>query len=121
MRDIKIIQPVEDGGDWDLDIDIVDGEPIWLESNQSAGQRSALAAYTAKGSIPGMPDVGVQWSDYFQEQDTDGYISIDNQMKQAVQAYGISPDSSDLKESYTPFASINTDGSLSVQVFRTGV
>lgn len=120
MRDIKVVQPESKDEGWDLDINIVDGEPEWLErAEESSGQRSALAAYTAKGSIPGMLDVGIQWSDFFEENTVEGFVSIDNQMKQAVSDYGTSQIPEDGNKVYTPFAIVGEDGSLSVSVFKS--
>ena len=48
---------------WRLDIDIIDGFPklVPFERN-TQDQRAAISAYTFKGTIPGKPDIGIDWS-----------------------------------------------------------
>lgn len=85
MRDLKIIVPEDrDLVDWGMDIDIIDGYPTFLEyERQTQDQRAALAAYTVKGTIPGKPDIGVDWSLLYNQGAT--IIDIDNEIKQNIQ------------------------------------
>lgn len=86
MRDLKLIVPPDpDNSGWNLDIDIIDGFPTLLEYERNTqDQRAALAAYTVKGTIPGMPDVGVDWSLLYNQGAT--VIDIDNEIKQNIQS-----------------------------------
>lgn len=86
MRDLKIIVPENrDIVDWDLDIDVIDGFPVFLEyERQTQDQRAAVATYTVKGTIPGKPDVGVDWSLLYNHGAT--VIDIDNEIKQNIQS-----------------------------------
>lgn len=119
MRDIKIIQPSTQEEQWALDIDIIDGYPEDLqEAEMTTDQRAGVAAFVSKGTIPGMLDVGIQWSDYFQQGSSDGYIKVTNQMNQMVQAYGTSPEDRSENQMYSPLAILNADGSISVQVVK---
>lgn len=85
MRDLKIIVPEDrDAAGWSMDIDIIDGYPTLLEyERQTQDQRAALATYTVKGTIPGKPDVGVDWSLLYNQGAT--VIDIDNEIKQNIQ------------------------------------
>lgn len=118
MRDVKMIQPSE-GTDWQLDIDVINGVPEYLSAAElTSDQRAGMAAFITQGSIPGMLDVGVRWSDYFQEQASDGYVKITNQMNQLVQTYGTSPEDRDSNKQYSPLALLDENGAISVHVIR---
>lgn len=85
MRDLKIIVPEDRTKvDWNMDIDIIDGFPSFVSYERNTqDQRAALAVYTVKGTIPGMPDVGVDWSLLYNQGAT--VIDIDNEVKQNIQ------------------------------------
>ena len=85
MRDLKIIVPEDrDRAGWNMDIDIIQGVPTLLEYERNTqDQRAALAAYTVKGTIPGKPDVGVDWSLLYNQGAT--VIDLDNSIKKAIQ------------------------------------
>jgi len=51
-----------------------------------------------KGTIPGMPDTGVDWAQLYQQNTT--ILNIDNDIKQNIQNYAGTPDSA--TQSYTP-------------------
>ena len=84
MRDVLIITPTDQStASWNLDIDIIDGVPDYVqEEGNTADQRAALASVMMIGTIPGLPDVGVAWSDMYNSaaNDTD-IVTIDNQVK----------------------------------------
>lgn len=83
MRDIKIY--TDDNGR-NLDINIVGGEPEWLESEATGmDQRAALAAFIALGTIPGKLQSGVDWGSLYTGGAT--YTDISNQIMQQVQNY----------------------------------
>lgn len=85
MRDLKIIVPEDrKTSDWNMDIDVIDGYPTLLSYERNTqDQRAALAAYTVMGTIPGMPNVGVDWSLLYNQGAT--IIDLDNSIKQAIQ------------------------------------
>lgn len=119
MRDIKLMQPPSPEEEWNLDIDIIDGYPTFLDmAEMTSDQRAGVAAYVSKGSIPGMLTVGIQWSDYFQQESSDGYVKISNQMSQMVQTYGSSPEDRQSNKMYYPLAVLGEDGGITVQVIR---
>ena len=120
MRDIKIIQIEDDQHQSILDIDIVHGSPLWLEqAEQSNGQRAALASYISLNSIPGNLNIGIDWNTYLQTSSSEAYVTIDNQMRQMIDAYGKSQVSSDNVKSYTPLAIPQDNGHISVYTIRS--
>lgn len=86
MRDFKLIVPADpDTVSWNLDIDIVSGVPSLLEyARNNQDQRAAVGAYTVKGTIPGKPDSGVEWSQLYQQNAT--ILNVDNSIKQNMKA-----------------------------------
>lgn len=85
MRDILVTTPSENTDvDWNLDIDIVDGQPVLLpEESNTQDQRAALAAYQASGTIPGMPDVGIEWGQLYTKEKT--LVNINDQIQRNIQ------------------------------------
>lgn len=85
MRDIKIIVPEDrTKAGWNMDIDVINGYPVFLDYERNTqDQRAALAAYTVKGSIPGKPNVGVDWSLLYNQGAT--IVDIDNEIKRNIQ------------------------------------
>lgn len=70
-----------------IDIDIVDGEPVYLDyESQTGDQRAALSVYASKATVPGMLDYGVSWASiYDKEQNT--VMQLNNELQQQVQNY----------------------------------
>lgn len=69
-----------------LDIDIIDGEPDYLEeASQTNDQRAAVACYACKGTVPGMLDYGVSWGDVYTKDNTT--MQLNNELQQQVQNY----------------------------------
>lgn len=119
MRDIRIIQPESIEEEWNLDIDILNGQPAFLDkAAMTSDQRAGISVFVSKGAIPGMLDTGIQWSDYFQQGSSDGYIKITNQMNQMVQAFGSSPEDRESNKTYYPLALLDEEGGITVQVIR---
>lgn len=85
MRDILVVTPADTTQtDWNLDIDIIDGQPVLLpEEDNTQDQRAALAAYQAEGTIPGMPDVGISWSQLYTKDRT--LVNINDQVQKNIQ------------------------------------
>lgn len=100
MRDFKLIVPAEpDKADWNLDIDIIAGAPVLLpypRNNQD--QRAAVAAYMVRGTIPGQPDTGIEWTELYEQNTT--ILNIDNSIKQNIQKYAGMPGTA--VQNYTP-------------------
>lgn len=118
MRDPKLLIGTDD---YIFDIDIVDGQPVLFNiPTQSTDQRASISAVIAQGSIPGLLNVGVQWSDYYQQKTTDGYVKIDNQMRQNVENYGKSQVEETGIRTFTPVAMLDEHGSLTVNVLVQG-
>lgn len=86
MRDFRIIVPEDrTKAEWTMDIDIIDGYPVLLPYERNTqDQRAALATYYVKGTVPGMPDEGIQWSQMYTQGST--IISLDNAIKQNIQS-----------------------------------
>lgn len=92
MRDLALITPSE-GSEWCLDFDIINGQPRFVpEERNTQDQRAAVATYTFRGTIPGKPDVGIGWSEMYQSDYQETLISIDNEVKQAIQEYAAVPE-----------------------------
>lgn len=87
-----LITPSEEA-QWCLDFDVIDGQPQFVpEERNTQDQRAAVAAYTFRGTIPGKPDIGIGWSEIYQENYQETLISIDNEVKQAIQEYAAVPE-----------------------------
>lgn len=85
MRDVLVVTPKEHTDtSWNLDIDIIDGYPVLLpEASDTSDQRAALAAYQAKGTIPGMADTGIDWSQLYTKEKT--LVNINDQIQKNIQ------------------------------------
>ena len=120
MRDVLIITPTDQStASWNLDIDIIDGVPDYVqEEGNTADQRAALASVMMKGTIPGLPDEGVAWSDMYNSaaNDTD-IVTIDNQVKKSIQN---NVASGSYNNSYTPVYSHDKKGNISVGIYKAG-
>lgn len=107
MRDLKLIMPIEPS-DWCLDFDIINGQPGFVQHERNTqDQRAAIAAYMMRGSIPGMPNIGIGWSGLY-DSDSETLISIDNEIKQAIQKYAGIPDGPN--SNYVPLYETSEDG-----------
>ena len=86
MRDLRLIMPSEPNQGWTMDFDIINGSPAFLAYDRNTqDQRAAVAAYTVRGTIPGMPEEGISWSELYENSD-ETLIVIDNEIKQPIQA-----------------------------------
>ena len=85
MRDMLVVTPKEHTDtSWNLDIDIIDGYPVLLpEASDTSDQRAALAAYQAKGTIPGMANTGIDWSQLYTKEKT--LVNINDQIQKNIQ------------------------------------
>lgn len=82
MRDIMLITYDEN-----LDIEIEDGFPVLLpDTVDNNDQRACVSAYMAKGTVPGAPDIGVDWSQLLMGREN--LINIDNDVKRAIEDNG---------------------------------
>lgn len=118
MRDVLIITPTEEGATWNLDIDIIDGFPgyVFTEEN-TQDQRAAIAAYTTLGSIPGALGEGVDWSALYTGQNS--LISVDNEVQQNISNLASSSDNA--SNSYTPLYLQRGDKGISFLIYKAGV
>ena len=87
-----LITPTEGTG-WCLDFDIVEGYPKYVPTERNTqDQRAAVAAYMFRGTIPGKPQLGIGWTELYQEDYTETLTIIDNEVKQAIQEYAAIPE-----------------------------
>ena len=116
MRDIVIIYPTAPDTSWDLDIDIVDGQPRYVsEPGQTQDQRAAVAALIGRGTIPGNLTLGVDWGGLLTDQVF--LVAIDNEVKQMISKYAAEGNDSQLI-TYVPIYNKNKKGGVDVQVYR---
>lgn len=81
MRDIKLFV---DEDSHIVDIDIIDGEPTWLDFDKQTGdQRAAVACFVSKGTLPGNLDFGISWGQMYTTDST--LIDFSNELQQSVQ------------------------------------
>jgi len=101
---------------WCLDIDIVDGFPrlVPFERN-TQDQRAAVSAYTFRGTIPGKPDVGVDWSSLY-EDNKSTLVNIDNEVRQAIQENAAIPEGPN--STYVPTYSTDKSGGISITIYQ---
>lgn len=91
MRDLKLI--TSEKGEYSLDINIVSGYGELLPyENQTQDQRAAVSAYMIKGTVPGYPELGVDWSSLYDKEGSATLINIDNEIKQAMQKNAVADD-----------------------------
>lgn len=92
MRDLMLITPPT-GEQWCLDFDIVNGVPKFVPTERNTqDQRAAVAAYMFRGTIPGKPELGIDWSALYQENYQETLVTVDNEVKQAIQEYAAVPE-----------------------------
>lgn len=102
--------------EWRLDIDIVNGFPklVPFERN-TQDQRAAVSAYTFRGTIPGKPDVGIDWSGLYNGND-ETLVNIDNEIKQAIQENAAIPDGPN--SIYVPTYDADADGHINLTIYQ---
>ena len=109
MRDLLLITPPQDARNWCLDFDIIDGYPKYVpDARNTQDQRAAVAAYMFRGSIPGKPDLGIDWSGLYSTEERETLIEIDNEVKQAIQEYAAIPEGPNAM--YVPLYDATEDG-----------
>lgn len=117
MRDLVVIYPTNDDVSWDLDLDIVKGQPRYVsEAGQTQDQRAAVASLIGKGTIPGNPTLGVDWGSLLT--DKVSLIAVDNEVKQMISRFAAIGNDEQLV-SYIPIYQKNKKGGVDVQVYRT--
>lgn len=115
MRDFKIITPLAPDENWVLDLDFIDGVPAYVpEDRNTQDQRAAISAYIMKGTIPGKPNVGVDWPALYKQDAT--ILDVDNQIKQNIQKNAAIP--SIPSSSYMPVYKTDKDG-IHVGIMQT--
>lgn len=108
MRDLMLITPTE-GRPWCLDFDIIDGSPKYVPNDRNTqDQRAAVAAYMFRGTIPGKPDLGIDWSGLYSSEEKETIIEVDNEIKQAIQEYAAIPEGPN--GMYVPMYAYKEDG-----------
>lgn len=117
MRDLVVIYPTNDDVSWDLDLDIVKGQPRFVsEPGQTQDQRAAVASLIGKGTIPGNLTLGVDWGSLLT--DKVSLITVDNEVKQMISRFAAIGNDEQLV-SYIPIYQKNKKGGVDVQVYRT--
>lgn len=105
MRDLLLLPLADESG---VDIDIIDGEARYLsEASQTLDQRAAIAAYAVKGTMPGLPEYGVSWSEQYTRDHT--LINLSNDINLQIQQLAVSADS-DSNSNYTPIVAAKNGG-----------
>ena len=117
MRDLMLIMPADPHDkSWCLDIDIVDGFPRLVPYERNTqDQRAALSAYTFRGTIPGKPDVGIDWDSLYEDNKTT-LVTVDNEIKQAIQQNAAIPEGPN--STYVPTYSTEKDGGISIAIYQ---
>ena len=116
MRDLMIITPTEpQKTPWRLDIDIINGMPrlVPFERN-TQDQRAAISAYTFRGTIPGKPDVGINWAGLYENSD-ETLVNIDNEVKQNIQNNAAIPEGPN--SMYVPTYETK-DGNINITIYQ---
>ena len=118
MRDLLVVMPGEGTPHtWCLDFDIVDGYPKFVPFERNTqDQRAAIAAYTFKGTIPGKPDIGINWSSLYNNSDDTTLVTVDNEVKQAIQEYAAIPEGPN--GMYTPIYESKEGGGISIAIYQ---
>lgn len=107
MRDIKLITPGSSDAGWNLDFDFIDGVPVFVNTERNTqDQRAAVSAYMVQGTVPGKPDVGINYSDLYTQNTT--IVSLDNNIKQNIQKNAAIPGSA--VQAYIPIYDITEEG-----------
>lgn len=100
MRDWKLLVSTND--EYDLDLDIQNGEPVYVDNDaQTNDQRASVAAYKALGSVPGDLGDGIDWTSVIENENN--IVSVDNQIKQAIESVcTVEKDGNPVKGQYSP-------------------
>lgn len=117
MRDLMLIMPENHTeSSWCLDIDIINGFPklVPFERN-TQDQRAAVSAYTFRGTIPGKPDVGINWEGLYSGND-ETLVDIDNEVKQAIQQNAAIPEGPN--GVYVPTYKQTEGGGISITIYQ---
>lgn len=115
MRDLKLITPTDPEAVWSLDFDIIDGRPQFVPYDRNTqDQRAAVAAYMSKGTVPGKPDLGINWAGLYSGSE-ETMINIDNEIKRAIQQYAGIPEGPN--STYVPLYEIK-DGKIQLGIFQ---
>lgn len=116
MRDLLLKVPTEPEQEWCLDFDIIDGIPRFVpEERNTQDQRAAVAAYMFRGTIPGKPDLGIDWSGLYDAEFKESLVTIDNEVKQAIQEYAAVPEGPN--GMYVPMYETTEDG-ISLSIYQ---
>lgn len=101
-----------------VDIDVINGEPVYLdEVAQTGDQRAALAVYIAKGTIPSELDFGVNWATVYDAQNTT--LQLNNELQQQVQnTVGSAESNNNLPNTQYTAQLLMEDGGYGVVVMR---
>lgn len=116
MRDLKLIVP-QDRNDktWNLDIDIINGVPTFVDYvRNTQDQRAALATYMVKGSIPGRPESGIDWGRLYTQDAT--ILDIDNEIKRNIQDKAAIPGTA--SQTYMPIYTKDENG-IHAAIYQT--
>ena len=116
MRDLLLITPSPDDK-WCLDFDIIDGVPKFVpEVRNTQDQRAAVASYMFRGTIPGKPELGIDWSSLYQNDYGETLITVDNEVKQAIQEYAAVPEGPNTM--YVPIYGTSKDGTIELSIYQ---
>lgn len=114
MRDVMLIVP-EEKTTWCLDIDVIDGRPKMVQYERNTqDQRAAVSAYMFRGTVPGKPDLGVNWADLYSGTD-ETLVTIDNEVKQSIQRNAATPDGPN--STYVPMYKSTEEG-IALAIFQ---
>lgn len=116
MRDLKLIVPPDRGNSsWNLDIDIINGSPSFVDYiRNTQDQRAAIATYMVKGSVPGKPESGVDWARLYNQEAT--ILDIDNEIKLNIQDKAAIPGTS--AQTYMPIYTKDENG-IHAAIYQT--
>lgn len=118
MRDLMVITPEkpQEAG-WRLDFDIIDGFPKLVPyARNTQDQRAAISAYTFQGTIPGKPDIGIDWTGLYENNNKETLVDIDNSVKQAIQENAAIPEGPN--STYVPTYNTTEDGQINITIYQ---
>lgn len=117
MRDLLLVVPAQATQEWNLDIDIVDGMPLYVpEERNTQDQRAAISSYMFKGSIPGKPDMGISWASLYEADYEETLVALDNEIKQNIQKNAAVP-TMEANSMYIPLYDSSKDG-ISLAIYQ---
>ena len=117
MRDLMLITPTDPTDtSWRMDFDIVNGFPRFVPYERNTqDQRAAVSAYTFRGTIPGKPDIGIDWSGLYSNDD-ETLVNIDNEIKQAIQQNAAIPEGPNA--TYVPIYESDEEGHIGISIYQ---